>query len=99
MRTHGYASFGSLAVVVAGLFIPIAASGQVPASAGNTKASPAKPWTLPLTPDGQPDLQGIWSNNSATPLERPSALAGRPFLSDGEVVEFERRAARLRQND
>ena len=27
--------------------------------------------------DGQPDLQGIWVNNSATPLERPKALEGR----------------------
>jgi hypothetical protein len=101
MRTHGYASFSSPAVlVVAGLLIPIAAAGQVPATGtGNTKSRPVKPWTVPLTPDGQPDLQGIWSNNSATPLERPAALAGRPFLSDEEVVEFERRAARLRQND
>ena len=29
---------------------------------------------------GQPDLQGVWVNNSATPLERPKALEGRPFL-------------------
>ena len=28
-------------------------------------------WTLPRTPDGQPDLQGVWNFATATPLERP----------------------------
>ena len=37
-------------------------------------------WTLPRTVDGQPDLQGVWANNSATPLERPDALAEKATL-------------------
>src|SRR5438128_7460660 len=49
----------------------------------------------PRTPDGQPDLQGVWVNNSATPLERPKALEGRPLLTDEEVSELKKRAARL----
>jgi hypothetical protein len=28
--------------------------------------------TAPRTPDGQPDLQGLWDSRSATPLERPA---------------------------
>ena len=88
MRMHCSASSGALAVLVVGLFMPIEAAGQVPA-----------PWKSALTPDGQPDLQGIWSNNSATPLERPQALAGRQFLSDEEVAELQKRAARFRQNN
>src|SRR5580704_2989639 len=52
-------------------------------------------WTPPLTPYGQPDLQGVWWNNSATPLERPKELAGRQFLTDEEVAELKKRAARL----
>src|SRR5258706_7410002 len=55
----------------------------------------SKTWTLPRTPDGQPDMQGVWINNSATPLERPAELAGRAALSDDEVAEVERRAGRL----
>jgi len=42
------------------------------------------------TPWGDPDLQGIWSNQSPTPLERPDALAGKATLSEEEAAEFER---------
>jgi hypothetical protein len=52
-------------------------------------------WRPPLTPDGQPDLQGVWLNQSATPLERPKEFAGRAFLTDDEVAELKRRAARI----
>jgi hypothetical protein len=53
---------------------------------------------LPLTPDGQPSLEGIWVDNSATPLERPKELEGRKFLTDAEVTELKRRADRLFNN-
>ena len=42
------------------------------------------------TPWGDPDLQGVWSNQSPTPLERPAALAGKATLSEAEAAEFER---------
>jgi hypothetical protein len=48
-----------------------------------------------MTPDGKPDLQGVWLNISATPLERPKQLEGRPLLTDEEVAELKKRAARL----
>ena len=50
---------------------------------------------VPRTPDGHPDLQGVWANNMATPLERPKGLAGKAVLSDAELGEFKRRAAEL----
>jgi hypothetical protein len=76
------------------LLLALAAIGADRASA----AGQAPAWTAPLGPDGHPDLQGIWLNNSATPLERPKALEGRQSLTDEEVVELRRRADRLFKN-
>jgi hypothetical protein len=49
------------------------------------QTSKSTSWKPPRTDDGQPDLQGVWLNNSATPLERPKALEGRPSLTDAEL--------------
>src|SRR6185295_188102 len=51
-----------------------------------------KPWTPPRTPDGHPDLQGIWDYRSATPLQRPARFAGKEFLTPDEVVAYEQEA-------
>lgn len=58
----------------------------------------AQSWAPPLTPDGQPSLEGNWIDNSATPLERPKELEGRQFLTEAEVAELKRRADRLFKN-
>jgi len=49
------------------------------------------------TPDGQPDLQGVWTFATATPLERPKELADKAFLTEKEVADFEKQLA-LRQD-
>ena len=41
------------------------------------------------TPDGRPNLAGIYSFSTITPLQRPATLAGKPTLSDGEAEAFE----------
>lgn len=52
---------------------------------------------LPRTPDGHPDLQGVWDFRTATPLERPRELQNQEFLDDQNRAAVERRAAeRLR---
>ena len=45
-------------------------------------------WTVPRTPDGRPDLQGNWTNNSVTPLQRPKAWAGKTVLNDAELAQL-----------
>ncbi len=43
---------------------------------------------IPRTPEGRPDMQGVWANNAATPLERPEALADKAELTAEEVARF-----------
>jgi hypothetical protein len=76
---------------------------QIQAMAQSLNAKPATTaaadtWKAPRTVDGQPDLQGVWSNNNATPLERPKELAGRAYLTDQEVAALKKKAAELFDN-
>jgi len=59
----------------------------------------AQTWNTPPASDRNPDFQGIWISKSATPLERPKALEGRPRLTDAEVAELKARAARIFKGD
>lgn len=55
--------------------------------------APLRGQTVPRTPDGHPDLQGIWTNATITPLERPKTLAGKATLTDAEAAALEKNSA------
>ena len=53
-------------------------------------AKPAKAWTIPHTPDGQPDLTGNWTNATYTPLERPVNLGTKEIYTKEEAADVEK---------
>ena len=72
-----------------------AAPASVRGAGGESRGS--GDWVAPRTPDGQPDLQGVWTNATMTPLERPADLAGKAFFSEAEAAALERAARERRE--
>lgn len=51
-----------------------------------------KGWTAPRTPDGAPDLQGIYTNVSVTPLQRAKELGDKEFFTPAEAAAWKKQA-------
>ena len=82
-----------VAATAAVLLAPSPVAGQ-----GNTKVA-AKTWAVPHTANGQPDLQGLWTNATITPFERPKDLAGKEFFTEEEAAAYEKRIAQNSNRD
>jgi hypothetical protein len=68
--------------------------------AGALLASAQTPKTVPRTPDGHPDFQGVWTNATLTPMERPAFYATKPTITEAEAQQFAKNAAKeLAEND
>ena len=93
MRQRHFAATCALVAAIAAVsWQEVPRAGQaVPRSA----RKPERAWTPPRGPDSHADLSGIWSHNSATPLQRPKELAGRASLTDAEVAALKQAAAEL----
>jgi hypothetical protein len=74
-------------------FIGIACMTLAAAAQSDKPSSPA--YKVAKNSFGQPDLEGVWTNNSATPLQRPAAWADKQFLTDAEVAQVEKAARQL----
>jgi hypothetical protein len=68
-------------------------------SLATSAAAQTKPWTPPRTPDGQPDLQGIWTNSTLTQLERPADFAAKPVITETEAAVYEKDTLKQRDRD
>ena len=80
MKTLIFASALALAAVNA--------AAQAPAA-----KPPQKTFVPPKTPWGDPDLQGLYTNKTITPLERPAQFANETELTDEQIADLESRAA------
>src|SRR5436190_4464744 len=77
--------------------IAVILSAAMPGAAqGSRPTAASKPWVAPRTPEGHPDLQGIWDFRSLTPLERSGEFADKETLTAEEAAAFEQRSAAAR---
>src|SRR5580704_7152740 len=73
--------------------------GQIRPQAPEKTVIAGKAPAIPRTPDGRPDLQGVWSTATVTPLERPKELADKEVLTDEEAGDFAKRILAQRNTD
>ncbi len=81
----------SMFALGAAIVVPSWVPEHVAAQARNS--TPAEQKSSLRTPLGDPDLQGMWTNTTTTPMERPADLSGKPVLTDQERTELDQRAA------
>src|ERR1043166_8468276 len=70
-------------VIVLALLIPASATAQAKQPSSKSPAQTS----IKKTPDGQPDLQGFWSSQTTTPLERPANCGTKEFWTDEEMAK------------
>jgi hypothetical protein len=91
-RFFEVASGTMIAAAAAILFLAPAPAAAQTSSTGLLTKEGAKTYTPPRTPDGKPDLQGIYSNASVVPLERPKDLGSKEFFTKEEADAYEKAA-------
>jgi hypothetical protein len=77
--------------LAAGQGTQILKSGEKAINVANS-GTPAKPYVVSKTPDGKPDLQGYWTNNTITPLQRPQGVT-KEFYTKEEFAAAAKRQA------
>ena len=70
--------------------VTIAAAASLAAPPAVAQSSDDTAPSMPMrTPDGQPDISGIYTFRTLTPLQRPNALAEKETLDPEEAAQFE----------
>jgi len=99
-------ALAALVVIVLVAQAPLAGQSalpSIPKAPVIGKVAPTAPsiaYKAPRTPDGHPDFQGVWTNNTVTPLQRPKGLAGKEFYTESELAEVQKKESqRLGANE
>ncbi len=90
MRQRILGFIGVAAVIAAASLVSVA--GQAPTTKGQTGTVPKTSW-------GEPDLQGIWSDEYQIPLQRPAKYAGKEFFTDADLAELNKVRAAMPANE
>ena len=90
MRQRPIAVIGVTAVMIAAVVFlqfvrPSTVAGQTPTGTA-TETALKTPW-------GEPDLQGIWTNDFEVPLQRPARFADKESLTDAEIAALDKERA------
>ena len=99
MKHRFLTSIGVVAVITVMSLSLTTVLGQAPTAnpktgtATNTTAPPVK------TIWGEPDLQGIWTDDYQIPLQRPAKFAGKAFFTEAELAELDRQRAAILRRD
>ena len=84
MRYVVLAALAGVAAIVFAAGTPAAAQDPV-----QSAAEAGAGWTMPRLPDGRPDLQGYWTTQTFTPLERPGHLGDKEFFTEEEWASLQ----------
>jgi hypothetical protein len=99
MRIHPLHSIMAQALTISALLVlgpspVISASGAPGAS-----AKPDAKGSALRTPWGEPDLQGIWTDETATPLQRPAQFANQEFFTEAQRAQLDQQRTTLLDRD
>jgi hypothetical protein len=95
-------SRSALSVAIAGVIVCAVVLISITRTSGQTPASSATgsaPSAALKTPWGEPDLQGIWTDESDTPLQRSSKYANQEFFTEAQRAELDKERASLLGRD
>src|SRR6478672_287743 len=84
--------------LITALLVALAVDAALVAAQGPKTERARVQAAVPRTPDGHPDLQGLWDYRTATPLERPRDLPDKAVFTAQEAADFEKRTAERRDN-
>jgi hypothetical protein len=103
MRTRLLKSIGAFAVLLLAIAFlrpaQVTVAQQAPAVPAKAAASNSASAASLKTPWGEPDLQGIWMDESDTPLQRPAKYANQEFFTEAQRAELDKERAALLGRD